>query len=130
MFYWQKDPSKIQQGRKSGKLLKVTIIAVKAPPMVVTSTGASIFQENASKLRRPLDTGSGRTVRTLQKRVELLEAATNGAKCKDDDLHDFKQILCDDLCVPRQKTVHERDFFDVTAYNQVETVPLRHVSFF
>ena len=34
-------------------------------------------------------------VRTLQKRVELLEAATNGAKCKDDDLHDFKQILSD-----------------------------------
>ena len=43
-------------------------------------------------------------VRTLQKRVELLEAAMNGAKCKDDDLHDFKQILSDgdganaDLC--------------------------------
>ena len=44
-------------------------------------------------------------VRTLQKRVELLEAATNDAKCKDDDLHDFNQILSDDLCVPRQKTV-------------------------
>ena len=28
-------------------------------------------------------------VRMLQKRVELLEAATHGAKCKDDDLHDF-----------------------------------------
>ena len=68
-------------------------------------------------------------VRTLQKRVELLEAATNGVKCKDDDLQDFKQMLSDDLCVPRQKTVHEMDFFDVTAYNQVETVPLRHVSF-
>ena len=32
-------------------------------------------------------------------------------------------------CMPRQKTVHEMDFFDVTAYSQVETVPLRHVSF-
>ena len=54
-FYWQEDPSKIQQGRKSGKWLKVTTIAVKGP-MVVISTGASIFQVNASKLRRPLDT--------------------------------------------------------------------------
>ena len=44
-------------------------------------------------------------VRTLQKRVELLEAATNEAECKDDDLHDFNQILSDDPCVPRQKTV-------------------------
>ena len=44
-------------------------------------------------------------VRTLQKRVDLLEAATNGAKCKDDVLHDFNQILSDDLCVPRLKTV-------------------------
>ena len=118
-------------------------------------------------------------VRMLQKRVELLEAATNCAKSKDDDLHDFnhdaaavralvdgpvvkavhvplvqvvektieipqlqihdlhdfKHILSDgdganaDLCVPRQKTVHVMDFFDVTAYNRVETVPLRHVSF-
>ena len=61
----------------------------------------------------------GGAVRTLQKRVELLEAATNGTKCKDDDLHDFKQTLSDgdgakaDLCVPRQKAVHEMDFFDV-----------------
>ena len=44
-------------------------------------------------------------VHMLQKRVELLEAATNGAKCKDVDLHDFNQILTDDLCGPRQKTV-------------------------
>ena len=50
MFHWQEDPSKIQQGRKSGKWLRVEIIAVKGP-MVVISTGASIFQENASKLR-------------------------------------------------------------------------------
>ena len=31
VFYWQEDPSKIQQGRKSGKWLKVEIIAVKGP---------------------------------------------------------------------------------------------------
>ena len=55
VFYWQEDPSQIQQGRKSGKRLKVTIIAVKGP-MVVISTGASMFQVNTSKLRRPLDT--------------------------------------------------------------------------
>ena len=55
MFYWQEDPCKIQQGRKSGKWLKVEIIVVKGP-MVVISTGASIYQVNVSKLRRPLDT--------------------------------------------------------------------------
>ena len=54
-FYWQEDPSKIQQGRKSGKWLKVEIIAVKGS-MVVINTGASIFHVNASKLRRFLDT--------------------------------------------------------------------------
>ena len=31
VFCWQEDPSKIQQGRKSGKWLKVEILAVKAP---------------------------------------------------------------------------------------------------
>ena len=41
------------------------------------------------------------------------------SKCKDDDLHDFKQISSDsdganaDLCVPRRKAVHEMDFFGV-----------------
>ena len=54
VFHWQEDPSKIQQGLKSGKWLKVEIMAVKGP-MVVINTGASIFQVNASKLRRPLD---------------------------------------------------------------------------
>ena len=39
---FKEDSSKIQQGRKSGKWLKVTIFAVKGP-MVVISTGASIF---------------------------------------------------------------------------------------
>ena len=60
MFYWQEDPSKIQQGRKSGKWLKVEIIAVKGP-MAVISSGATIFQANSCKLRTLLDTGSGRT---------------------------------------------------------------------
>ena len=43
MFYWQQDPSQIQQGRKSGKWLKVEIIAIKGP-MAVISTGSTIFQ--------------------------------------------------------------------------------------
>ena len=51
VFYWQEDPSKIQQGRKSGKWLNVEIIAVKGP-MAVISIGASTFQVNTSKLRR------------------------------------------------------------------------------
>ena len=55
MFYWREDPSKIQQGRKSGKWLKVEIIAVKGP-IVVINTAASIFQVNENKPRRPLDT--------------------------------------------------------------------------
>ena len=41
MFYWQEDPSTIQEGRTSGKWLKVEIIAVKGP-MVVINTGAFI----------------------------------------------------------------------------------------
>ena len=49
MSYWQEDPSKIQQGRKSGKWLKVDINAVK-------NTGTTILQANISKLRRPLHT--------------------------------------------------------------------------
>ena len=55
VFYWQEDPNKIQQGRKSGRWLKVQILAVKGS-MDVISIGASIFQVNASNLRRPLDT--------------------------------------------------------------------------
>ena len=50
----------IQQGRKSGKWLKVEIIAVKGS-MSVVNTGATIFQANISKPRRPSDTGFGRT---------------------------------------------------------------------
>ena len=56
VFHWQEDPSKIQQGRKSRRWLKVEIIAVKGP-MVVINTGASIYQVHANKLRRPFDTG-------------------------------------------------------------------------
>ena len=48
VFYWQEDPSKLQQGLKSRKWLKVEIIAVRGP-MVVISTGASIFQVNIKK---------------------------------------------------------------------------------
>ena len=48
VFYWQGNRSKIQEGRKSGKWLKVEIIAVKGP-MAVISTGATIFQANVSK---------------------------------------------------------------------------------
>ena len=52
MFYWRDDPSKTQQGRKSGQWLKGEIIAVKGT-MAVISNGASIFQVHVSKLRRP-----------------------------------------------------------------------------
>ena len=55
VFYWREDTSKIQQGRESGKWLKVEIIAVKSV-VVVVNTGTSIFQVNASKRRRPSDT--------------------------------------------------------------------------
>ena len=60
VFYWQEDPNKIQQGRKSGKWLKVEIISVKGS-MAVVNTGAIILLANISKLRRLLDTGFGRT---------------------------------------------------------------------
>ena len=60
-FYWQEDPSKIQQGRKSGKRLKVEINAVKGS-MAVVNTGETTFQANKGLLRRLLDTcGFGRT---------------------------------------------------------------------
>ena len=55
MFYWQEDPSKILQGRTSGKWLKVEIIAVKRT-IAVISTGASIVLVNVSMLRKPSDT--------------------------------------------------------------------------
>ena len=60
VFHWQEDPCKIQQGRNSGRWLKVEIIAVNGP-MAVVNTSVTKFQANISKLRRPLDTGYGRT---------------------------------------------------------------------
>ena len=55
VFYWQEDPSKIQQGRKSGKRLKVEVIAIKGLVAVI-STGSTVFQAINSKLKRLLDT--------------------------------------------------------------------------
>ena len=55
VFYWQEDPSKIQQGRKSCKWLKVELVAIKVP-MANIGTGSAISQANRSKLRRPLHT--------------------------------------------------------------------------
>ena len=49
--HWQEDPSKIQQGRKSGKWLKVEIIAVKGT-MAVISTGASICHVSVNKIEK------------------------------------------------------------------------------
>ena len=53
-FYWQEDPSKIQQGRKSGKWLKVEIVAIKGS-MAVINIASTIFQASRSKLRRPYE---------------------------------------------------------------------------
>ena len=61
MSYWQEDPNKLQQRRKSGRWLQVEIIAVKGP-MAVISTGASISEVNASNLKKTFGhIGSGRT---------------------------------------------------------------------
>ena len=43
VFHWQEDPSKIQQGRKSGKWLKVEIIPIKGT-MALFNTGSTVFQ--------------------------------------------------------------------------------------
>ena len=56
VFYWQEDPSEIQQGGKSSKWLKVAIIAIKGPVAVIITLGCLIFQTITSKFRRPLDT--------------------------------------------------------------------------
>ena len=55
VFYWQEDPSKLQQGRNPGKWLKVDIIVVKGP-MVAIIIGSTMFQSNISKVRQPLET--------------------------------------------------------------------------
>ena len=49
VFYWQEDPSKIQQGRKSGKWLKVEIIAVKGPGHLSIQVRPYFMQTYASK---------------------------------------------------------------------------------
>ena len=54
VFHWQEDPSKIQHGRKSGKWLKMEIIAVKGP-MAIVNTAATTFRANIGKPRGPLD---------------------------------------------------------------------------
>ena len=61
VFYWQDDPSKIQQGRKSEKWLKVEIIAVE-DPMVVINTGTSHFSGKCQQATETVGhSGSGRT---------------------------------------------------------------------
>ena len=51
VLYWQEDPNEIHQRRKSGTWLKVATIAVKGQHWCLP-----FFHENASKLRRHLDT--------------------------------------------------------------------------
>ena len=70
-FKWQEDPIEIQQTRKSGKWLKVEIIAVKGPVAFV-KTGAATFQANMSKLPRPLDTVDRKNFRTRVSEQEHL----------------------------------------------------------
>ena len=63
VFYLQEDPSKIQQGRKCGKWLKVEIVAIKGP-MAVVCTGSTIFQAKYKKIMKTFRyCGSGRTSR-------------------------------------------------------------------
>ena len=47
MLFCQEDPSKIQQGRKSGKWLKVEIIAVNGPMSVVSAVCRRGFTRQA-----------------------------------------------------------------------------------
>ena len=56
VFNWQEDPSKIQQGRNSGKWLKVDIVAIKEALWQLLSTGSTIFRTNISNLSNFLDT--------------------------------------------------------------------------
>ena len=53
--FWQEDPSKIQQGRKSGKWLKVEFVSFKGIMEVTTTTGSTFFQANIRKFRRLVD---------------------------------------------------------------------------
>ena len=54
--HWQEDPSKTLQDGSLEDGWGLKFLLSKAPSMGVTSTGASIYQVNVSKLRRPLDT--------------------------------------------------------------------------
>ena len=56
VFYWQQDPSKIQQGRKSAKWFKVEIISVITTPWLLSTLVPPFYKSDASKLRRPSDT--------------------------------------------------------------------------
>ena len=63
VFYLQEDPSKIQQGRLSGRWLKVEILAVKGS-MVVISTVSSMVSRKCKQIKETLrDGGFGRTSR-------------------------------------------------------------------
>ena len=59
VFYWQKDPSKIQQGRKSGKWLRGEIIAINGPVSVISSSSRQ-YKQIKETFRY---CGSGRTSR-------------------------------------------------------------------
>ena len=48
VFYWQEDPGKIEQGRKSGKLLMVEITALKAPWLLSIQVRPYFRQTQAS----------------------------------------------------------------------------------
>ena len=69
VFCWQEDPSKIQQGRKSGKWLKVEIIAIKGG-LEGINTGFACFQ--SKKLRRPLNTVDLEELRDSSERTGAL----------------------------------------------------------
>ena len=51
VFCWQEDPNKIQQGRKSGKWLKVEILAVKGGSILLEDLPDSRERTGAPVLR-------------------------------------------------------------------------------
>ena len=66
MFHWQEDPSKIQQGRKSGKWLCVEIFAVKGPRVVI-NIGTSMFSGKCQLATKTFGHGgSGRISRFVR----------------------------------------------------------------
>ena len=52
-YYWQQDPNKFRQGKKTGNLVNTVILAVQGP-MATISNGIPIMQVNVTRLRRPL----------------------------------------------------------------------------